>query len=360
MEVARKFFRFMAVALFMVCGFMKVMATTHLAGEKRTVKDTLSRIIQIPDRVERILSLQPEITRILVALEAGDKLVGLDYFVRRDDHLFKIIFPAQERLPVVSKPDDSVNKEVVVALRPDIIFASPSELLVPDSIQQALGIPVVALSSLGSFRNLLDEIELVGRVTGREARASELISFFNENMNAIRQTVGSLSPERRPRVYLAFWSSLLRTPVDYGPVTAAGGVNVAAGLLPTHPGSPGAVVTLEQIIAWDPDVILVHGNYPPSERRVTVEQVVSDKRLRSLKAVRNGHVFYTFGYWYWWDPAQVLVETLYLVKLFYPEKLRDFELEAAGNTIFEKFYGQAGLFSKLGEALAFHDWIKEK
>jgi len=31
------------------------------------------------------------------------------YFLRRDDYLFKMIFPMESRLPLVSKPDDSVN-----------------------------------------------------------------------------------------------------------------------------------------------------------------------------------------------------------------------------------------------------------
>jgi len=75
--------------------------------------------------------------------------------------------------------------------------------------------------------------------------------------------------------------------------------------------------------------------------------------------VRNGQVFYTFGYWYWWDPAEVLVETFYLARLFHPDKFGPLDLEAAGNAIFEKFYGRSGLFSKLSGVLDFHGWIKK-
>ncbi|MDH7513685.1 MAG: ABC transporter substrate-binding protein [Clostridiales bacterium] len=341
-------------------GFLVIQSAGSSSAQKLTLTDNLGRTVEVPFRAEEILSLQPEITRIIVALGARDRLVGLDYFLRRDDHLFKIIYPEQARLPVVSRPDDSVNKEAIAALSPDVIFASPSEFLVPDSIQRSLGIPVVALSSQGSFGRLLNEIELVGRITGLEARAKELVDYFLENIADIARAMISVSAEEKPKVYLAFWSSLLRTPVSYEPVSAAGGENVAAGLLPSSTGSPGTVVTIEQIIKWDPDIILVHGNFLPRERKVTVEQVLADKRLSSVKAVRNRQVFYTFGYWYWWDPAEVAVETLYLANLFHQEKFRDIDLEAAGNTIFEKFYGQAGLFSKLCEVLAFHDWIKKK
>jgi iron complex transport system substrate-binding protein len=340
--------------------FLASQAAGSSSAQKLTLRDSLGRAVEVPTRAERILSLQPEITRIIVALGAGDRLVGLDYFLRRDDHVFKIIYPEQARLPVVSKPDDSVNKEAIVALSPDIIFASPSEFLVPDSIQRALGLPVVALSSLGSFDRLLEEIELVGRITGLDKRAKELADYFRENMAAVARALSSVPEEERPRVYLAFWSSLLRTPVFYEPVDRAGGENVAAGLLPSFTGSPGTVVTIEQVIKWDPDIILVHGNYLPRERQVTVDEIMADKRLSSVKAVRNGRVFYTFGYWYWWDPAEVLVETLYLANLFYPGKFGDIDIDAAGNAIFQKFYGSPDIFSALARALDFHDWIKRK
>ncbi len=359
MKARKKVLKLMVMAAVVAC-FLAIRAAGSSSAQKLTLRDNLGRAVEVPSRAGRILSLQPEITRIIVALGAGDRLVGLDYFLRRDDHLFKIIYPEQARLPVVSKPDDSVNKEAIAALSPDVIFASPSELLVPDSIQRALSIPVVALSSQGSFGRLLEEIDFVGRVTGLEARAKELVDYFLENMTAVVRTTSSVPSKERPKVYLAFWSSLVRTPVSYEPVNAAGGDNVAAGLLPSFTGSPGTVVTIEQILKWDPDIILVHGNFLPRERQVTVQQVLADKRLSSVKAVRKGQVFYTFGYWYWWDPAQVAVETLYLAKIFHPERFNAIDLEAAGNIIFEKFYGQAGLFSKLCEVLAFHDWIKKK
>ncbi len=326
MDVRKYLFKIIVLAALLMSSSKG--APKALAGEQKlSLVDTLGRKVAIAIPAERVLSLQPEITRIIVALGAGDRLVGLDYFLRRDDHLFRIVYPQQARLPVVSKPDDSINKEAIVGLRPDLIFASPSELLVPDSIERTLGIPVVALSSQGSFARLLEEIELVGQAMSKTERARELVGYFRDYVETISRTVNAEPEGARPRVYLTFWSSLLRTPVFYEPVRVAGGVNVAEGLLPSHSGSPGTVVTIEKIISWDPDIILVHGNYLPSERRVTVEQILSDKRLSSVRAVQNGRVFYTFGYWYWWDPAEVLLETLFLAKTFHPDKFAGRNLE---------------------------------
>ncbi len=321
-----------------------------------TVRDNLRREVKVPVPASRILSLQPEMTRIIVALGAGESLVGLDYFIRGSDHLFKIVFPAGEGLPVVSMPDESVNRELVVRLRPGLIFTSPTEQQVPDSIQRSLGIPVLAMASMGRFDGLLEEIEIAGKVTGRAERAADLIALFRQKLAGVADAVFPLAPAARPRAYLAFWSSLIRTPVSYEPVDRAGGTNVAAGLLPSYLGTIGAVINLEQILRWDPDIILVQGSYLPEDRLVTVRGILEDERLRSVKAVRNRRVYYTFGFWYWWDPACVLVETLYLAKLFHQDRFSAVDIQAEGDAIFQKFYGTKNTFAALTRALDFDEW----
>jgi iron complex transport system substrate-binding protein len=330
-----------------------------LSGQESRFKDTLGRAVAIPARAHRILSLQPEITRIIVALGAGERLVGIDYFIRREDHLFKIVFPEGASLPAVSKPDESVNKELVVRLSPDIVFTSPTEQQLPESIQQSLGIPVAALASMGRFEKLLEEIELVGVLTGTEKRARELTAYFQEKTKFISETIGPAPANNRLRAYLSFWSNLVRTPVFYEPVYAAGGRNVADNLLPSYLGTIGTVVTLEQVIKWNPDIILIQGSYLPRGRHVTVEGVLEDNRLGSIKAVRKKRVHYTLGFWYWWDPAGVLVETLYLARLFHPEKFSGLNIEEEGNAIFEMFYRKKDVFSALARVLNFDEWTKK-
>jgi iron complex transport system substrate-binding protein len=326
-------------------------------SEVRTIKDSLSRTVAVPAKPERILSLQPEITRILVSLGAGGRLVGIDFFLRRYDHLFKILFPAQSRLPLISTADDNVNVEVVIKQHPDLIFASPSEKRIPELLQQKSGKPVVALSAMGSLSRLSAEITLVGDLVNERERAAELVAYLEANLARARDVASRLPSSRRPKVYLSFWGTLTRTPVSYEPVDAAGGINLADKLLPSFLGTLSALIPLEQIIRWDPDIILIQGSYVPRERKVTTESALGDARLASVRAVRNKQVFYTFGFWHWWDPALVLVETLYLAKLFHPEEFAGFDLEKEGNAIFEKFYGREDAFSELCRVLNCHEWI---
>jgi iron complex transport system substrate-binding protein len=323
-----------------------------------TVRDDLGRTVLLPAAAGRIVCLQPEATRILFALGCGDRLVGLDYFLKKHDPVFGRLFPSAAALPVVAYEDASVNTETVLRLGPDLIIASPYDAHVPDALQAKVGKAVLAVSSRGRFDRFLSEVRLLGRVTGAGARAGALEAFFRATLDRIARRVAAVPAERKPRVYLAFWSSLTRTPVAYDPVDAAGGRNVAGELASPAPGSDGAVISLERLLRFDPDIILVHGNYPPAGRSVTVESVLADRRLASVKAVRKGNVFYTFGFWSWWDPAEVLVETLYLARLFHPDLFGDVDLAREGNAIYKAVYGSDGGFAALCRVIECDEWLK--
>ena len=93
---------------------------------------------------------------------------------------------------------------------------------------------------------------------------------------------------------------------------------------------------------------------------VTVDDVLSDRRLSSLEAVRQKRVHYTFGFSNWWDPAEVLVEVLHLARLFRPERFSGLDLEGEGNAIFKEFYGLEKGFTVLAVHLGCHEWAERK
>lgn len=331
-------------------------AVSTAAPTGRTVRDDLGRRVSLPARVERIVSVQPEITRMIVSLGAGDRLVGIDYSIRSHDHLFGLIYPPGVRLPVVSMSENNVSLEEILRLKPDLIFASPFERQIVESLERRTALPVLALASMGRFSRQAEILALVGGVLGREGRAAELTAYFDGRIRRVREAVGNLPHGSPPRVFLSFWGVLTKTPIAYDPVAAAGGINVAEKAMPDVLGAVNTLVGIEQLIRWNPDVILVHGNYPPRDRKVTVESVRSDPRLASVKAVKAGKVRYTFGFWNWWDMAEVTVETLYLADLFHPGIFPGFDLEREGNAIFKEFYGIDGGFSALCGVLRCREW----
>jgi iron complex transport system substrate-binding protein len=336
------------------------LACSLAAGQAGPVlRDSLGRTVALPSRARRVIAIQPEIARMLAALGVRDALVGLDYSLRVRDPLFKLEFPEAAGIPVVSNAENAINLELVLKLSPDVIFVSPFERRIVEALERKTRIPTVALASLGDFERMIDELTLVGKLVGRDDRAAELAAYFRAETGRVRRKIESVPAAGRPKVFLSFWGSLTRTPTSYAPVEAAGGINLAEGIVPDALGSVQTTVNVERIIRWDPDFILIHGNYPPAERTLTVEHVLADRRLASLGAVRSGRVRYTFGFWNWWDMAETTLETLYLAALFHPDLFPDFDLERAGEEIFSRFYGRPGIFRAFSQILGCREWLHE-
>ncbi len=325
-----------------------------------TIKDSLGRQVKIPARVERIVCLQPELLRILVALEQQEKVVAVDRFPSRYDHLLPIIFPGVVNLPVVSITGEDAKVEKILELKPDLVLVSPSELMLSRNLSRKLNCPVVSLSAAGKIDDLLAEIETMARITGSEKRGRLLIGYLRSRLAEIKIKTSHIQPEKRPGVYLCFWGSLLRSPVYYEPVDLAGGRNLAGRFRSIYQGSDTAVLNLETLMSLDPEIILIHGNYLPEERTVTVETILSDPRLRTIRAVQEKRVYYTFGFWYWWDPALVLVECLYLADLLAGGPPDSRTMLQAGDEIFSFFYCRAGLFRELCAKIKAYDWFDKK
>ncbi|MDI6698163.1 MAG: ABC transporter substrate-binding protein [Candidatus Saccharicenans sp.] len=325
-----------------------------------TIKDSLGRQVKIPARVERIVCLQPELLRILVALEQQEKVVAVDRFPSRYDHILPIVFPEVANLPVVSITGEDANVEKILELKPDLVLISPSELMLSRNLSRKLNCPVVSLSAVGKVDDLLTEIEAMSRITGSEKRGRLLTDYLRFRLAEIKKKTSHIQPEKRPGVYLCFWGSLLRSPVDYEPVDLAGGRNLAGRFRRIHAGSDTAVLNLETLLSLDPEIILIHGNYLPEERTVTVETVLSDPRLQTVRAVRAKRVYYTFGFWYWWDPALVLIECLYLADLLSGGPPDSQTMLQAGDEIFSFFYRRSGLFRELCAKIKAYDWFDKK
>lgn len=325
-----------------------------------TVKDSLGRQVRIPARVERIVCLQPELLRILVALGQQDKVVAVDRFPVRYDHLLSIIFPGVSGLPVVSVTGEDARVEAILQLEPDLVLVSPSEFSLSRNLSRKLNCPVVSLSSAGRIDDLLAEIEILSRITGSERRGRDLTDYMRSRLADIKDRAQKIPLAERPLVYLSFWGSLLRSPVNYEPVDLAGGHNLASRFRGVYQGSDTTVLNLETLLSLDPGIILVHGNYLPEERTVTVDTVLRDPRLQSIRAVRERKVYYTFGFWYWWDPALVLVECLYLSELLHSGPPDSQAMIAAGDEIFARFYGRPGLFRELCAKIRAYDWFKKQ
>ena len=334
-----------------------------LGKEKQlTLIDQADRTVTVPRPIERIVTTGWIGTiRTLVHLGVADKIVGgLAVNPTSNAYLYLIACPDLVELPTVGRGYAGLNRELVVSLKPDVIFVSGIDASTSDAantLQNSIDIPVVCVYWLGSEaqESFFEMYRLEGKVVGKEERAEELISYINEKTAEITEVTSQIDESAKPRVMFPWGGAYLTRPgTRYYPIEPAGGINVATG-----PGST-ITVSLEQVIEWNPDIILIHSVWslpePHMWGKCTIEDVLSDPRLQTINAVKNRKLYYARGYSGGLDPAIALTEVFYFAKLFHPDKFEDLDVEKEGNEILKTFYGVDGIYTDMAEGCDLYRW----
>lgn len=219
----------------------------------------------------RIVSLNPSLTEVIVALGAGDALVGVDEFSAKQE-------PAVAKLPRVGGLYDP-SVEAVVALRPDLLVLVPSAQQRDFRTQiESLGVPVLALDPT-SFDEVLGSIETLGARIGRPTEAKARVDAIR---SARAEVEAAAASRPRPRTVLVLQREPLYV-VGSGSfidemLRSAGADNVAARLPDPYPRAG-----LEWLVDAAPELILDASGDPGSATEYWA-------RWPSLPAVRQGRV----------------------------------------------------------------------
>jgi iron complex transport system substrate-binding protein len=87
--------------------------------------DDTGQIINLPKVPQRIVSIGPTITEVLVALGASEKIVGIDDFSYRPSTMVPIPRLGEPWPPGdVISPELGVDTDAIVALHPDLVIAN--------------------------------------------------------------------------------------------------------------------------------------------------------------------------------------------------------------------------------------------
>jgi iron complex transport system substrate-binding protein len=274
--------------------------------KKLTLVDCADRTVTINKPVERVVPTDStDSVRTVVQLGAAYKLVAITSIVERyvygedTPYWFALsqVAPELKELPSVGSSSDP-NRELIVSLKPDMIFASGGNADVANSLQANTGIPVVCIRASGRLD--FEMHRLVGTVIGKEKEAEELISYLKERHDKVTEVTSQIPDSEKPKVYFSK-RHITSTPPRYDPIDLAGGINVAGEFADIGNGFGLIEVSKEQIIVWNPDIILKNtGNDKPG---TTIEDILSDPVLQTVTAVKERKVYYTRAYMIGWDPV---------------------------------------------------------
>jgi len=337
-------------------------------AETIEVTDAAGRRVTLQRPVERFVVSEGRYITLLALLRPDDPVAGLVGTMsplrwtepQLEAHLFEH-FPHARTIPRFGGSSaDSVSVERIIDLAPQVaIFglsdhgpgAENAELL---RQLGAAGIAVVFIDfRLDPMRNTLPSIEMLGRIFGAEARASEYADLYRRKLDAIRTRVAQTS--LRPRVFLQVHPGRYEccwgmAEGMLGPfVGLAGGLNIADAVAP----GPTAHHTAEFLLTENPDVWIGSASGLAEEYRqgkspvalgsgmtaATAEdslgRYLSAPEFHALDAVRTGRA-HSIWHQFYNSPFNIVAVEAF-AKWIHPQLFEDLDPERTLRDIYRTF-----------------------
>lgn len=238
-----------------------------------------------PERVLRVFAAGTPAS-VLCYVLAPHKLVGWPQPLA-PAHL-RYIAPAQRELPFVGRlasRGSTVSLEALLALKPDLILDAgtidPNYRSAAERVAAQTGLPYLLVD--GRLADSARQLREVGRLLGVAARGEALAAQVEASFAQVARLRDATPPAQRPSVYYGRGADGLETglagSINMEAIEFAGARNVAAAA-----GRGGLTrVSVEQILAWNPDLLLTQDEH-------FAQRLRSDPLWQALPAVRAGRV----------------------------------------------------------------------
>ncbi len=256
----------------------------------RTMVDGAGRTVTIPEKIDKVFCTTPVATTMLYIL-APEKLVGWNYEISP----FTRKFMPQEyaELPNLGGwyMNNTCNIEELLKYDLDMIFvSSPTDPGMCDDITAMTGKPTFYVKHLIKESGIY--FRTMGEILGLEERAEELADYCDRTVKETEEKAAMIPQDELVTLYYAEGTDGLMSDPKGSTVSevfdTVGIVNVAD--IPYKGGGGLSPVTLEQVLKWDPEVI-VTWNVTGEKRGFLVEYIKTNKDWQSLRAVKSGRVY---------------------------------------------------------------------
>lgn len=248
------------------------------------VTDVLGREVILDKPATKLIGIHNPTLNSAVVLGGGQKyLVGFGPKAMSRG-LYSAVMDDFDGLPQVGT-GGKLNLEAVAATGAELAIV-PERLKEQIGEFENLGIPAIVIipgkESLDAVKNTLT---ILGKAIGEEERANRINDFFDKKV-ADAKTISAKAKDKQKVLFLGSSSPLSVAPaamIQTELIEAAGGENAVSGI----DKEGGFVdVSVEQIIAWNPDVIWL-----PPYVNYTIESLLNDPAWSNIKAIKDKKVY---------------------------------------------------------------------
>jgi iron complex transport system substrate-binding protein len=304
-------------------------------GNDRMVEDSFGRQVEIPAVIKRIACMYAFTGHVVAMLGRADDIVAVSNGLKRDVMLASM-YPSI-RKALVPKFQGAVNIEELARTKPDIVFvaAETGRNEAEFAKLDACGLTWVGVD-FHSIEEQQQAIDLIGRAVGASDKAEAYNRYYRECIARVEEAAEAVAWEKRVRVYHATVEPTRTSPANSLPadwMRVAGAVNVASLEPPRFLDGKNSV-GIEQIILWNPEVILV--NEPGA-----ADLIRKSPKWSALSAVTNGRVYQMpIGISRWGHPGslETPLAILWAAKTFYPDRFQDLDMAQEVRYFYKIFF----------------------
>jgi iron complex transport system substrate-binding protein len=294
-----KVFAIVAIVIVLVAAIGVVYILTSNQGNDQTsettVTDALGRTVSVPKQLDSIYCIGACSLRLVSYFDAVDKVQAIETagtFNTRDDQTYYLVNKAK----FSALPQVATTAEAILALNPSVIITSTaSDVATADNLQAQTSIPVYVINADLEFgQAFYDQITSLGTLFGEQARASELNAGIANMINDITSKATTASTESAYACGMFYYggASFLKGSGNYLPFDYS---NVTNAIAPAANGQP-YVITLETLIANDPDYIFIDSIGLSSCIDSIHEDINANTGLGNVSAVKNNNIYSTMVY----------------------------------------------------------------
>ncbi len=322
----------------------------HKENESDIIIDHAGNIVKLPDEINRIAVTDtlPLPSVLSLFLGSADQIVGISpaSMSAAKSGLLGELYPEILDANTDFFSNNELNIEALMALEPDIVFYNAGNAAIEESLKSA-GLTGIAVSvtkwdydaakTYEEWLDLLDDI-----FPERENVSERAEDYLDEVEELISEREKDIKKEDRKKVFYLFNYS------DAGIITsgekfwgqfwadAAGAINVSKEV-PAEKSN--AVVNMEQIYSWDPDIIFIT-NFTNAIPADLYENNIGDYDWSGIRAVENEQVYkMPMGAYRSFTPGvDTPMTMLWLAKQIYPELFADIDMVKEIETYYESVY----------------------
>ena len=313
---------------------------------QRTVTDHAGRELTIPtaDALERIYYTSP-LAQIYV-FSLAPELQGGTGTQFTQSQLEYLPEGTEDLLYMGSiSGGGEIDREMLMKEDIQLIFSisgveiSPSNISDADELQEATGIPVVLVD--GSFDKIVEAYRFVGDIMGLTDRATQIADYLEGIYEDVRAAVGDVPDDEKVSLYYAEGPSGLSTEPSVSQhariFEEVSAYNVAQVEESTS-GFGMSAVSLESVIAWDPEVIIA---WDAEVRGGAAEYIKSASEWAGIRAVRDGRVYTMPSLPFAWvdrpNGVNRWLGLQWLANMLYPDRY-DIDMVEAAKEFYNRLY----------------------